>query len=412
MRSIILACLVVPAVWMICTIAPGQASINIPPTSMLQGKPNSTEGKAFLKDILNKIRSFKEYSFESQLVAYKKSKPVTEKGRFYFKAPNLVRFEVTDAGKRSGSVVVRQKDGKIRAKSGGLFSGLTISVAPNSKLLRTANGFNILESDLGSLLSQTISRLDSHHTCLASNSPLPYPGRGSSYVVEVIGDDNLVDQRIVLDKKSRLPVEWALFEGDQLLSVVNFQNLEIDADIEDTLFSLDVDQLASASKGFNGGSSKLMDRLATGFNGPDARLSVDLMRDVRAAVVEIKINARSLAQDSMNIIETKEEGTGAAVWAKTGRQSILVRAASIEIFEEYLEKAGELFRKQLPEGNSKLINAWSNSVSVIDRDVSQLYDLMQADRPATTSIMGRAGEIQNECGKLEVLCQEALFLVD
>lgn len=412
MRSTILACLLVPAVLVACATAPGHASINIPPTSMLQGKPTSTEGKAFLKSILTKIKSFKEYSFESQLVAYKKSRPVTEKGRFYFKAPNLIRFEVTDAGKRSGSVVVRQKDGKIRAKSGGMFSGLTISVAPNSKLLRTANGFNILESDLGSLLSQTISQLDSHHTCLASNSPVAYPGRGSSYVVEVIGEDDLVDQRIVLDRKSKLPVEWAIFEGDQLLSVVDFRNLEVDADIEDTLFSLDVDQIASASKGFNEGSSKLIDRLDAGFNKPEARLLVDLMRDLRAAVAEVKVNARTLAQGSMSILETKDENTGATVWARTGRQSILARAATIEILEEYLEKAGELFKKQLPEGNSKLINSWTSSVLVIDQDISQLYDLMQADRPATASIMGRAGEIQNECGKLEVLCQEALFLVD
>lgn len=402
--------------WQCLSLPTRAAASQIPTTSVLAGKSAASDGKAFLKSVIAKVKSLDEYSFESVLTSYTKRKPIVEKGKLYFKSPNLVRFEVIEAGSKSGSIVVREVDGRIRGKAGGFLSGIVVNLSPQSKILKAANGYNILKSDLLTLLEDTLNKLGNQHKCLAASAPIPYPGRDNSYIIEILADNGLVEQRIILDKAEKLPVEWCLFEDDKLFSITRIQKLDHSKDIEDSLFSLGTKQIASASKAFGDSTPDLVERLNKSLQGPSARLTVETMRDVRAQVNELKVSAQALAVDNQSSIESTDDST-AHTWSSTGRQSLLVRTSAIELIKDNLTRVGELLESQVAaDRNSssadRLAASWQKSLSAIDQSIGQLYTLMEADKPDSTAIMAQSGALKNESGKLEALCQDALFLVD
>lgn len=215
-----------------CSAASLPAPIQAAPESLLL--KTGKDGTALVKAMLARSKQMKAYSFNSVLYTYKDGKEIVETGKLYFKKPNLLRFEVLKAGKRSGSVVVRQPDGKVRGKMGGALSGIKVSLSPDSKMLKSANNYSILESDLGSLLADAAEQLGPNKTCLVGRVP-----GVSSQIIEIVGSDGSVTARISVDSTHNLPDEWLIYKGNSLFSKVQFANLKELASLPDELFSLD-----------------------------------------------------------------------------------------------------------------------------------------------------------------------------
>lgn len=206
-------------------------SISATPASLLH---KHKDGSQLLKSMLEKARSLNAYSFDSILLTKRNGKEVVETGKLYFKSPNLIRFEVEKAGKRSGAVVVRQADGKIRGKMGGILGKVKVTLSPDSKLLKTANDFSVLDSDLESLLSLAVKQLGPKQNC--------YLGKChdlSGQIIELFADNGSLLFRIIVDPDKCLPQEWLLFKNKQFFSTVKFANLTALNDLPDSLFRLE-----------------------------------------------------------------------------------------------------------------------------------------------------------------------------
>ncbi|MGH9554152.1 MAG: LolA family protein [Terriglobales bacterium] len=203
------------------------------PASILAGSKQAENGEPLLQSMIERVHQIPGYVFQSNLTTYESSgKRVIETGKLYFKAPDLLRFEVEKAGRRSGSVVVRDQDGKVRGEMGGLLSAIHLTLSPDSSMLKSANGFSVLESDFASLLSYAKEHARGNVKCLVGESP------DRTTIVELCQDDGSVAERIEIDAVEKLPKRWALFNNNKLFSEADFVGLEIKKDLPDTLFSL------------------------------------------------------------------------------------------------------------------------------------------------------------------------------
>lgn len=254
---------------------------------------NAIDGTTMLQSALERCQDLRGYAFESNLTTYSGRKTIKESGKFYFKAPNLVRFEVTaSSGPRNGAVVVRQPDGNIRVKTGGLFGGMKITVSKDSGLIKTSNGFSIVDSDFGTLLRGAKRKVSGPLKCLATKAPAPYAGGEVAYIIELIEPDGDVAERIALDPKDKLPIEWSIFNDKTLYSSVKFNNTKVNPTLRDDLFT------------FEGGGSEsksLEDLIAGGCNNLDAlrnaekkEITVPMMHEVDRVLNALKQKAQAL----------------------------------------------------------------------------------------------------------------------
>ena len=193
---------------------------------------NAGDARSFIKSMLARARQLKSYIVDTELCTYKGNKRIVETGKLMYKNPNLIRFECINAGKRSGAVVVRQADGKIKGKMGGALSGIKLTLSPDSKLLKTANDFSILECDLASLLSMT-DKAAENAKCKVGVLP-----GSSSQIIELSDNNGVLVSRILVDLRSKLPEDWSLFKDNSIFSTARFQNFELLADLPDSTFNL------------------------------------------------------------------------------------------------------------------------------------------------------------------------------
>ncbi len=356
--------------------------------SMLMNLSGVKEGKSFLASLAEKIQAMRNYQFDSTLTCYGKNKPVTETGHFYFKAPKLVRFEAVSAGPLSGSIVVRQADGKVRAKSKTFF-GMTMSLSPRSKLLQTPNGFNILDSDLSTLIESLQKSLASDLKCLVTDSPKKYPGLENAYIFEVMHDTNTVLQRIVLDGESKLPREWSLFNGDKLFSVLRIEKLSSSPDLADNLFALNIaDGGAKSMQGDETAADKVEDCMSA--LARDSQLGPANINDAKSAIKTLLLQCDSIEQltpaiqlflESHSTLKsnTVPPEKKRPMDCNSLRQNILKRTTTIESIADSLSKLKKIMERL--ESGTILSKQWQENLDAIDASTCRMYELIDAEIP-------------------------------
>lgn len=367
-----------------------------PATSMVVKLSGPSDGSSVLQSLIERVKMIKDYWYESTLTTFsEKGKAITESGRFYYKTPHMMRFEALKAGKRSGSVVVCQPDGKIRAKAGGLMGGLTLTLSPKSKLLRTSNGFNIVESDLSTLLESLRSAVKAGTKCLGTTSPSPYPGLTRAYILEFLDDSDQVSQRIALDTERKLPAEWTIFNNGKVFSLVQITKLAIDSNIADDMFFLGRD--SEQQKGLSTSAIAVIDRLQekVGAAGVGV-LNRDILDELKKASSELKRTSNLLGQESLT--EHPADSPEKSIWSNFGRDILLTRATKIEAIAESLREMQPAI--QNVENNhpdcTGLTKQWLNDLDSIDQNIANLYAMFESDDPDPESIVREAANISTK----------------
>jgi|GEM_PF-931184 Outer membrane lipoprotein-sorting protein len=397
-------------------------------TSLLSGKENVSDGETFLRQLMDRVRNAKDYVYDTTLIANLKGKPVSEQGRFYFKSPNMIRFEVTAAKGRTGSVVVRQPDGKIRAKAGGLLGGITLTLSPDSRLLRTANGINILDSDLVSLMQRFREQAKGQRKILTTKSPTRVTGYENIYIVELLNNDFVVE-RIIVDAARQLPVEWLLFEENKLQSYVKFTSLKMNSGNAEDLFYLEKDK--SSAKGFEDGLTSLSDRLMIQAHTAGGALPLNSvnLRDVTDILSILRRQADALSRDSLSdgIASTSSssvfemEGSQPSStnnappsgWSKDGREVLLLRLSSMEsLLAPVLSLSKSFAAPGLSADLAPIGEQWRVSADNIDRSTARLVRLFEEDSVYQSNIEAEAKNIRDEADKLKTLAEHAYKSVD
>lgn len=200
-----------------------------------------TDGHGFVQHMMNAADSLDSYSFNYKMSALKGDKTLVEKGDFYFKKPKLMRLEVTE-GKRKGSVAVLQSDGRVHGKAPGLgiFASM-ITLAPDSRFLKSVNGYPMVDSDFCSLARALKKFLDDGATAkITTHTVSERIAHQPAHLIEVYTDKTQTQlfKRVFVDANSYLPVEWYDYEDGKLSSESSWQNFKNDPGMPATLFSL------------------------------------------------------------------------------------------------------------------------------------------------------------------------------
>ena len=119
---------------------------------------NWQSGLPLISVMQGHVDSLADYQFDSNLEGVSKNELKKGGGRYFFKRDNRVRLEVNSGGMNNGCVVVRKEDGTVRGAGGGMLRFVKMTLQPNSRILNLPNGYNVLKSDLSTLLDEVAQK--------------------------------------------------------------------------------------------------------------------------------------------------------------------------------------------------------------------------------------------------------------
>jgi len=342
---------------------------------------SGNDGRDELQGMLDRVRKLKGYTYDSVLTTYTGGKPIVEIGKLYFKSPNLIRFEVIKSGSRSGAVVVKQADGKIRGHMGGAFRGIKLTLSPDSKILKSANGFSIMQADLESLLSGADKKAKGDLKCLAVG-----PGSGRPAVVELLESDGDVKDRIAVDSRVKLPSEWNIFNSNKLVSALQLNNVEARSDLSENLFSFDND---SESKSLVCDSLSTTSGLGALKAAPERPVDVATCKDIERMIKQMTVLADYIPAEVA-------QGDG---WATGAREALLSTCVDLESLQYALNPVSAAIGNTKSGASAKsnsasIASQWNSSAASFHTALDQLFDQLSNDQPDSAAVKKAASDLK------------------
>jgi len=201
------------------------------------------DGKDFVQTMTKAAQGANDYTFRCVINTFRDGKVIKEEGNFYYKRPSMMKMEVTEGAKK-GAVAVLGTDGKVRGHLGGMLKIFSGTIGKDSDLLKSANGFSMMNSDYETLLRDLQRQISQGSTCLVTPAPVSVAHTGEKvYVLEVykqVDNDKEKDltQRVFIDQKTGLPEQWNLYKQDQLFSSTDWRDVKLNIGLSNEVFSL------------------------------------------------------------------------------------------------------------------------------------------------------------------------------
>jgi len=183
-----------------------------------------------LEDAIYKMDTYKCKMFSENWKGKKHEYKITE---FYFKKPNLLRMDVI-LGDKKGSVVLLNKDGKIRGKNS---MGLRKTLKPTDDRIKNIRGAAFMQSNLLDMLD----RLKAHileRGCKATLTEEECMKRPSYHlhVEHKDADDPVTLEEVWYDKNTYFVMKKIKYEGNTKVTDIVWENPEINIPLDDSLF--------------------------------------------------------------------------------------------------------------------------------------------------------------------------------
>ncbi len=224
-------------------IPKGEASAELPRTgtesneTLDQQGARTKDASKYLEEVIEKLRVLDDYLYDSEVYAYLGGRPKVETGKFYFKKENRVRVEST-SGKTSGSIVVRRKDGLVRAKAGAMLLGITMTLHENSALLNAVDGTNVIRSDLLTQMLQLRDNIRAGGKGLVTSQSLS-KDNSNVYVMDVyLAGQEVPGDRIIVNASTGLPLELIHYNKGAVFSRTLVKNLRVNSGVAESLFEI------------------------------------------------------------------------------------------------------------------------------------------------------------------------------
>lgn len=175
----------------------------------MQSGAQSDQG-AIVDRWLKAAKALDDYTFNFQMDVFKPNgDKVVEKGTLWFKKVRLLRIEET-GGPKAGSVAVLTGDGTVKAHMGGAMKFLTVSLAPDSNYLKSANGWPMVKADFISLAEAVKGYIKDGCVSKSSEGPVTVEGIGPGkfYDWSLYKPNGVIYKRALFDPDNMQPVQW------------------------------------------------------------------------------------------------------------------------------------------------------------------------------------------------------------
>jgi outer membrane lipoprotein-sorting protein len=204
--------------------------------------PNGKSGTALLNTLVGNVSSFGTYKYEGSQEARTGKKTLKASGTFIYQPANAMRVEVKQFGSKSGSILVKNHDGKIVGKGGPQMMGIKMSVGPDSRLLKMPNGYSAFDCELSALYGVLKKEAASGQKIIMAEGPIQVEGLGKPAIViesQVASDAGAkVSDRVFIDPSLKVPMQWDQFEDGKFQARSKFQNYQMNLKVDDSQFNL------------------------------------------------------------------------------------------------------------------------------------------------------------------------------
>lgn len=245
--SLFIPCAPSPAAGAITKDNGSKKSENKELMTSLQGLPESKfsddmiDGASFIEKMTAAADSYQDYSFDYIMKVFKDKKTVLEKGVLYYKKPGMMRLEETGDYKH-GAVAALGPNNKVQAHLGGGLKLFVVELPPNSNLLRSANGYPMVDSDFKSLGQALKKFLKEGYKSLVTKTAVEMRGQTDNvFILELHKGsiDGPLWKRVAVNGRTHLPVEWWDYSDDGTLwSHATWDNFKPNQNLPDHIFSL------------------------------------------------------------------------------------------------------------------------------------------------------------------------------
>ncbi len=233
--TLILLCAIVQTMSPAVAVSPldQHCTVNVEATASSKWAP----GETLIEQIHGQVKGLQDYTFDSALTVDLGSTLKIALGHFFYKKNKRFRVECVSNGMNNGAIVVRTDDGRITAEGGGMLKFMKMNLEPDSRMLILANGYNVLDSDLQSLLNILKSRMVGCEA-FVTVEPIKDLKTGAALKVVEIKKGSILTDRIIVNASDSIPVEWDLYKDGSLFSVARFDKFRANIGLNDSLFTL------------------------------------------------------------------------------------------------------------------------------------------------------------------------------
>ncbi len=263
---------------------------------------------------------------------------------------------------------------------GGAFRGIKLTLSPDSKILKSANGFSIMEADLESLLSDAEQKAKGDFKCLAVGA-----GSGRPAVVELLESDGDVKDRIAVDSHVKLPSEWNIFNSNKLASALQLNNVVVRNDLPDSLFTFDKE---SESKSLVVDSLSPTSGLGALKAAPSRPIDVAACKDIERMIKQMVVLADYIPSEVA-------QGDG---WISGTREMLLSTCVDLESLQYALGPVSAAIGNTKGSANANsaanIASQWNSSAAEFHRALDQLFDQLSNDQPDSAAVKKAASDLK------------------
>jgi outer membrane lipoprotein-sorting protein len=195
------------------------------------------DGKQFIEGVADKVSALNDYICQTEVHSFATGKDVKSSCKFYYKNGGEVRIEVTGGGFRDGTVIVRTKNGIVRAHGGGLMGGLKMNLDPDSRMLIMANGVNVTRSGFPEVFGELRKTISSGYSATISKQQAA-SGDPESYMVQILDDKGVLVNRIFVDAQTKMPLQLECFRDGKPLTIARFTGLRTNVGLPEETFQM------------------------------------------------------------------------------------------------------------------------------------------------------------------------------
>lgn len=223
-------------------VGPSDLKDLLAPVESLSDVPTNKVGLQFI-DGLRQAANFKDYEVACHLFTHKgTSWKDFGQAQLFYKQKDLLRATIKSSDYRDGSMVVKQADGKIRARGGGLLRAVTMNLEADSRTIRLPTGYSLASSDFLSLYDVLKGNIGRGAAATVSKAGVSVKLFKEPVLMLVIGTgsekDFKISEVVYLSTITKVPLAWTTFKDGQPSALVLFDGLTPNKGLSEDLFRI------------------------------------------------------------------------------------------------------------------------------------------------------------------------------